>query len=88
MSVLYRWKIIIYLTANAFLPGGIGNTISHNTQNNPPRSNKAQHTKLHNNKQKYTTVKVTYYAQWIPLQYIYSYTYSYNTNTISNTIPI
>jgi hypothetical protein len=37
--------------------------LSHNTQNNPLRSNEAQNTKLHNNKQKYTTVRVTYYTQ-------------------------
>jgi hypothetical protein len=42
-----------------FLPGGRGNTVSHNTQNNSPRSNKAQHTKLDNNKQKYTTIRDT-----------------------------
>jgi hypothetical protein len=56
-----------------------GNTISHNTQNNPLRSKKAQHEKLHNNKQKHTTVRVTYYTQRIPLQH------NYNTNTIPNT---
>jgi hypothetical protein len=48
--------IIIYLfifTANGVLPGGSGNTIGHNTQithttqNNTPRSNETQHTKLH-----------------------------------------
>jgi hypothetical protein len=31
--------------------------ITHITQNNTPHSNKAQHTKLHDNKQKYTTVR-------------------------------
>jgi hypothetical protein len=54
--------IIIYLTANVFLAGGSGNTIRHNTENNPPRSNKAQHTKLHNRK-----CHILYYTQWIPL---------------------
>jgi hypothetical protein len=45
--------IIIYLTANGVLPGGSGTTVIHNTQithitqNNTPRSNKTQHTKLH-----------------------------------------
>jgi hypothetical protein len=34
---------IILLTENGSLPGGSGNTIRHNTQNNPPSSNKAQH---------------------------------------------
>jgi hypothetical protein len=53
--------IIIYWTANGSLPGGSGNTIRRNPQNNPPRSNKAQHTKLHNNKQNQTTV--IYYTQ-------------------------
>jgi hypothetical protein len=38
--------IIIILTANGFVPGGSGTTIRHNTQNNTPRSNKTQHTKL------------------------------------------
>jgi hypothetical protein len=42
--------IIIYLTANGFLPCDTGNTIRHDTENNLPRSNKVQHTKLHNNK--------------------------------------
>jgi hypothetical protein len=39
-----------YRTANGFLPGGSGATIrqnTHITQNNTPRSNKTQHTKLH-----------------------------------------
>jgi hypothetical protein len=39
--------IIIYLTANGFLPRGSGTTIRHNTQSNTPRSNETQHTKLH-----------------------------------------
>jgi hypothetical protein len=44
--------IIIILTANEFLPGGSGSTIRHNTQithttqNNTPRSNETQRTKL------------------------------------------
>jgi hypothetical protein len=32
-------------------------SVIHNIQNNTPRSNKAQHTKLHNNKQYYTTIR-------------------------------
>jgi hypothetical protein len=36
-------EIFFYLTANGVLPGGSGNTVSHNTQNNPSRSNKAAH---------------------------------------------
>jgi hypothetical protein len=57
--------IIIHLTANGFLPGGSGNTIRHNTQNNAPYSNKAQHTELHNRKgyilhtMNTTTIKLT-----------------------------
>jgi hypothetical protein len=45
--------IIIILTANGFVPGGNDATIKHNTQithitqNNKPRSNKSQLTKLH-----------------------------------------
>jgi hypothetical protein len=44
--------IIYYLAVNGFLPGGSGTTIIHNTQmthitqNNTPRSNETQHTKL------------------------------------------
>jgi hypothetical protein len=71
--------IIIFLTANGFLPGGSCNTIRHNTQNNPPRSNKVQHTKLHNNKQNYITVRVTYYTQWIQLQLHLQLQYKHNS---------
>jgi hypothetical protein len=43
--------LFFILTANGFLPGGSGTTVGHNTthitQNNTPRSNKTQHTKLH-----------------------------------------
>jgi hypothetical protein len=49
-NITYPFIIIIILTANWFLPGGSGNTIRHNTRNNPPHSNKAQNTKLHYNK--------------------------------------
>jgi hypothetical protein len=44
---------IFILTANRFLPGGSCTAIRHNTQithitqNNTPRSDKTQHTKLH-----------------------------------------
>jgi uncharacterized ion transporter superfamily protein YfcC len=38
--------IIIICTANWFVPGGSGTTITHNAQNNTPHSNKTQHTKL------------------------------------------
>jgi hypothetical protein len=55
--------IIIYLTSNGFLPGDSGNTIRHNIQYSPSRSNKAEHTKLHNKKLNYITVRVTYYTQ-------------------------
>jgi hypothetical protein len=59
----YYYYLLFILTANGFLPGVSGNTISQNTQNNPPRSNKAQHTELHNNKQNYRTMRDTYYTQ-------------------------
>jgi hypothetical protein len=45
--------VLFILTANGFLPLGSGTTIRHNTQiahktqNNTPRSNETQHTKLH-----------------------------------------
>jgi hypothetical protein len=45
--------LLFILIANWFLSGGSGTTIRHNTQithitqNNTPRSNKTQHTKLH-----------------------------------------
>jgi hypothetical protein len=45
--------LLFLLTVNGFLPGGNGTTIRHNkqvihiAQNNTPRSNKTQHTKLH-----------------------------------------
>jgi hypothetical protein len=43
--------LFIYLTANGFIPGGSGTSrIRHNTQDNTPRSNKAQYTKLHSSK--------------------------------------
>jgi hypothetical protein len=67
-----------YLIADGFSPGGSGNTVSQNTQNNPPRLKKAQHTKLHHNKQKYPTVRTTSYTQWILLQYIIQYQYKYH----------
>jgi hypothetical protein len=38
--------LFIILTANGFVPGGSGTTITHNTQNNTPHSNKTQHTEL------------------------------------------
>jgi hypothetical protein len=39
--------LLFILTANGFLLGGSGTTVRHITQNNTPRSNKTQHTKLH-----------------------------------------
>jgi hypothetical protein len=41
--------IIIYLTANGFLPGGSGNTISHNTQI-------THHAQTKHNTQNYITI--------------------------------
>jgi hypothetical protein len=38
--------LLFILTANVFVPGGIGTAIRHNTQNNTPHSNKTQHSKL------------------------------------------
>jgi hypothetical protein len=52
LTSIYYFLLLI-LTANAFLLRGSGTTIRHNTQvihiteNNTPRSNKTQHTKLH-----------------------------------------
>jgi hypothetical protein len=45
----YYYYYYLFLLQMDFYPVS-GNTISHGTQNNPPRSNKAQHTKLHNSK--------------------------------------
>jgi hypothetical protein len=70
-------EVIIYLFIYLFdciwvLPGGSGTTIRHNTQNNPPRSNKAQHTKLHNSKRHIlhtvNTITVTIQTQF-PIQH-------------------
>jgi hypothetical protein len=47
-NVLYYYFLLFFiLTANGFLPGGCGTTITHITQNNTPSSNETQHTKLH-----------------------------------------
>jgi hypothetical protein len=39
--------IIIIYNCKWVFNGGSGTTITHNTQNNTPRSNETQHTKLH-----------------------------------------
>jgi hypothetical protein len=44
-------SLLFYYKCKWILPGGSGNAIRHNTQNNPPGSSKAQHTELHNNKE-------------------------------------
>jgi hypothetical protein len=47
LLLLLLLLLLFISTANGSLPGGSGTTIRHNTQNNTPRSNKTQHTKLH-----------------------------------------
>jgi hypothetical protein len=66
--------LLFFLTANGVLPGGSGTTIRYNTQvthitqNNTPRSNKTQHTKLHKQLR-------THYTQLIQRKYNYNYNY-------------
>jgi hypothetical protein len=52
IQTLYTYYLYYYLTSKEFLPGGSATAIRHNkqitciTQNNTPRSNKAQHVRL------------------------------------------
>jgi hypothetical protein len=71
-------KVTIYLFDCIWvLPSGSGATIRHNTQNNPPRSNKAQHTKL------YILHTMNTITVQLQLQYKHSSQYSTNVNTIN-----
>jgi hypothetical protein len=93
--------ILFILTANVFVPGGTGTTIRHNTQkthitqNNPPHSNKTQHTKLKNNKghilHAISTITIhihlkdryNYNTDTLTIQIQLQYKYNYNTDTFT-----
>jgi hypothetical protein len=71
ISIIIFVLLLFILTANGFVPGGSGNTIRHNTQNNTAHSNKTAH--------KITkTIKDIYYTQYIQIKL--------QTNTHKNTI--